>query len=97
MFDDSISVGGKTRHRNKVVFKPYIGIAPSQYRHLFKMDKRRKDGRAHWMGSLESEPRNWRPLEPVGEQASLDVFDELLKKRRLSYRRSPGHHRSGRA
>lgn len=85
LFADSISVGGKRRQKNKVVFKPYIGIAPSQYMHLFKMDQRKHEetGRAVKWNPLKSAPRRWRRVEPVGEQTSLEELHRLMKKKGL--------------
>lgn len=88
LFADSISVGGKRRQKNKVVFKPYIGIAPSQYMHLFKMDQRKHEetGRAVKWNPLKSAPRRWRRVEPVGEQTSLEELHRLMKKKGLRFR-----------
>ena len=85
LHSDSISVDESNPGAEKVVFEPFVGLAPARYMEFFSMAKR-KDNRGKVI--------TWKPLEAVprltGWENRLSVLNEpkfvqILKERQQSY------------
>jgi len=75
LFEDSM-VEGVTKESNKVVFEPFVGVAPGNFFHLFEMGSARKDetGKAK---DWENLPKN--PKFKLFVTAYLMIEDEVLR------------------
>ena len=94
LFADSINVGGEAPDERRILFKPYIGISPNQYMHVFKMNKRKdKDGNAIGWDFSNSKTWRWKWAEPLGEEASLSDLYRLMEEKGLAFKKSRNHSR----
>src|SRR5690606_16960208 len=59
---DSVSLEEQNRDGNRVLFEPFVGVAPRRYLHLFQMVQRKtKDGRKAVWDRMNAQPRIYPP------------------------------------
>lgn len=82
LYSDSISVDDSSCSGSRVVFEPFIGIAPRRYLSFFKMGKRKESGLAvSWVPSVADpkigEWEDWLSIEK--ENRMLEEFRRLIQ------------------
>jgi deoxycytidylate deaminase len=81
---DAIVIG-KSNDPKKVVFEPFIGIAPLRYRELFERQERRKDDAGNFKPWVDGEPRpivKYTLATYVSNEAAVTkAFNETAKKK----------------
>lgn len=83
LHDDSISVEGLSPTGGRVLFVPFVGIAPHRYLHLFQMEKRKSDGNKIPWEKTRAQPRIFPPTLGYTEH-EVDVSSSFLTALQLS-------------